>query len=207
MRCGLFISLEGIDGAGKTELRDRMYDHLMSRGVPTIRTREPGGTPMAEEIRTLLLKPHDEPVDIVAETALFYAARKQHMERVIIPFMKQGYVVISDRFSDSAFSYQYAKGIEFEAIEAIERAVIGDFKPHHTFYLDIDVETSLARHTHRGRMRDRMEDEFYATAQRAISGYSRRIMGDPGRFVVVDAKPPQEIVTAVVLAHLDNIIG
>lgn len=157
MRTGIFISLEGIDGAGKSELLGFMHDHLNARGIPCIRTREPGGTPLAEEIRELLLKPREEPFDIVAETAGFFMARKQHMAQLIIPRTKQGYVVISDRFADSAYSYQYAKGIPHEHIRQIELATIGDFKPDYTFYLDIDVETSLERHKARGRPLDRME--------------------------------------------------
>lgn len=210
MRCGLFISLEGIDGAGKTEMRDFMADHLTKRGIPVIRTREPGGTPLAEEIRELLLKKREadyEPFDIVAETAMFFAARRQHLTQLIKPKMAQGYVVLSDRFSDSAYSYQYAKGISHEAIRAIEVATIGNYKPNHTFFLDIDVETSLARHTARGRPLDRMEEEFYGTAQKAIEGYNQRIWADQDRFIVIDAKPPQEEVVAEVLKQLDKLIG
>lgn len=210
MRCGLFISLEGIDGAGKSEMRDFMADHLTKRGIPVIKTREPGGTPLAEEMRELLLKPRApdyEPFDIVAETSMFFAARRQHLTQLIQPRLAQGYVVLSDRFSDSAYSYQYAKGISHEAIRAIEVANIHNFKPDHTFYLDIDVETSLARHTARGRPLDRMESEFYATAEKALEGYQQRIWSDQDRFIVIDAKPPQEQVVAEVLKQLDRLIG
>lgn len=207
MRTGIFISLEGIDGAGKSDLRDFMYDHLVKRGIPTIRTREPGGTPLAEQMRELLLKPSDEKWNIVSETAVYYAARKQHIEQVIKPYLAQGYVVLSDRFSDSAYSYQYAKGISQEEIRKIELATIGDFKPHHTFYMDIDIETSLIRHKARGRPLDRMEEEFYANAVKSIEGYKLRIAEDPGRFIIIDAKPPQDVVVADALNLLDKLIG
>lgn len=207
MRTGFLISLEGIDGSGKSTMRDVMAEHLLSRGIPVIKTREPGGTPFAERIRELLLAPSDEPVNVVTETALFFAARKQHIESVIKPALKNGYVVLSDRFTDSAYSYQYSKGITFEEIGAIEQATIGDFKPHHTFYYDIDRETSLIRHAARGRLMDRMEHEFYELCDKTIEGYKRRMVEDRERFVLIDARPSLEIVTAQTIRELDKLIG
>jgi dTMP kinase len=207
MRTGILISLEGIDGSGKSTMRDIMAEHLLSRGVPVIRTREPGGTPFAESIRELLLAPSDEPVNVVTETALFFAARKQHIEAVIKPYLKQGYVVLSDRFTDSTYSYQYSKDIAFEEIGAIEKATIGDFKPHHTFYYDIDRETSLLRHAARGRLMDRMEHEFYEKCDKTLEGYRRRMADDPERFVVIDARRSLDAVTAETIKQLDLLIG
>lgn len=207
MRTGFFLSLEGIDGSGKSTMRGILAKHLESRGIPVIQTREPGGTPFAEEIRELLLKPRDEPVDIYAETALFFAARKQHIEKVIKPHLAKGYVVLSDRFTDSAYAYQYSKGISFEEIHAIEQAVMGDFKPHKTFYFDISKETSLERHRLRGNAYDRMELEFYERCEIAVAGYRRRSLEDLPRFHCIDATPPLDVVAAEAIKQLDLLIG
>jgi dTMP kinase len=200
------ISLEGIDGAGKTTQRDVIEEYLQLKGIPYIVTREPGGTPFAEKIRELLLSPHDEKVDIVAETMMFYAARQQHVAQCIEPHLAKGYVVLCDRFSDSTFSYQRAKGIHSKQIEAIEKASIGDFKPNWTIYFDIDVETSMKRAAARGRL-DRMETEFYENAEQSIEGYKMRIAQDPARFIVLDARPHPTEVADCVRSVLDKIFG
>lgn len=202
---GIFISLEGIDGSGKTTQREVIKEYLQSIWRPHTITREPGGTPMAELIRELILRPHDEPVDIVTESLLFYASRKQHIERVIKPHLTAGNVVVSDRFSDSTYSYQYAKGIAPEKIDAIELVAIGNFKPDITFYFDIDIDTSLERANARGKL-DRMETEFIQSAQRVIEGYNMRVQADPMRFIIIDAKQSIEDVTKDILAHMKIIL-
>jgi len=206
MQRGIMISLEGIDGAGKTTQREAIAQYFKEKGIPYIQTREPGGTPFAEQIRELLKSNRDEPVDIVTETLLFYAARKQHIEQVIEPHLAKGVVVLCDRFSDSTFAYQRAKGIRSFQIADIEKVSIGFFKPDYTFYFDIDIETSKLRATARGKL-DRMEEEFYANAIRTIEGYKMRIAQDPARFLVIDGKPHPTEVTAVVRVVLDKIFA
>jgi dTMP kinase len=205
MQRGIMISLEGIDGAGKTTQRDVVEEYLQSKGIKYIVTREPGGTYIAEKIRELLLSKHDEPMDIVAETMLFYAARKQHIEAVIEPHLAKGYVVLCDRFADSTFAYQRAKGIRSHQIADIEKVSIGFFKPDYTFYFDIDIDTSMQRAAARGKL-DRMEEEFYKNAVATIEGYKMRIVQDPARFLVIDGRPHPTEVAAVVRATLDKII-
>jgi dTMP kinase len=200
------ISLEGIDGAGKTTQRDVIQEYLQEKGIPHIVTREPGGTPIAEKIREILLAPHDEQMDIVAETMLFYAARRQHITQVIEPYLAKGYVVLCDRFADSSFAYQYAKGISSARIMEIEKASIRDFKPNWTFYFDIDVDTSRIRAAARGRL-DRMETEFYDNAVETIQGYKIRIQEDPARFLVIDGKPHPTEVAVSVRSAMDKIFG
>lgn len=212
MQRGIMITLEGIDGAGKGAARDTVQAYLAERGIPFIITREPGGTPLAEELREFLLKPvsarsHDERMEIGAETAGFFTARRQHIESLIRPRLDTGWVVVSDRFTDSTYAYQGAKGISYDSIAEMDKAIVGTFRPDHTIYLDIDVETSLARHTSRGRAMDRMEEEFYANAVKTIQGYQQRINGDPDRFIVIDAKPPIDEVQAEVRKALDTIFG
>lgn len=206
MQRGIMISLEGIDGAGKTTQRDVIQEYLQLKGIPHIVTREPGGTPIAEKIRELLLAPNDEPMDIVAETMLFFAARRQHITQVIEPYLAKGYVVLCDRFADSSFAYQRAKGIASAKIVEIEKASIGDFKPDWTFYFDIDIETSKLRAAARGRL-DRLEEEFYQNAIATIEGYKMRVTQDPTRFLVIDGKPHPMEVAACVRSTLDKIFG
>lgn len=208
MQRGIMISLEGIDGAGKTTQRDVIQEYLQEKGISFIVTREPGGTPIAEHLRDFLKAPmpSDEKIDIVTETMLFYAARRQHVVACIEPYLAQGYVVLCDRFADSTFSYQRAKGISSKQIEAIEKASIGDFKPNWTFYFDIDVETSRLRAAARGRL-DRMETEFYENAEQTMEGYKMRIAQDPARFIVIDGRPHPTEVAAVVRSTLDKIFG
>jgi dTMP kinase len=200
------ISLEGIDGAGKTTQREMIVEYLKEKGLPFITTREPGGTQIAEKIRELLLSQHDESMDIVAETMLFYAARKQHIEAVIEPHLAKGYIVLCDRFADSTFAYQYAKGIRSHQISDIEKVSIGHFKPDHTLYFDIDIETSMVRAAGRGRL-DRMEEEFYANAIKTIEGYKLRVQNDPARFVVIDGKSSPAEVSIAVREAIDKILS
>jgi dTMP kinase len=206
MQRGIMISLEGIDGAGKTTQRDVMLEYLQEKGIPHIVTREPGGTPFAEKIRELILSSHDEKVDIVAETLLFFAARRQHLIECIEPHLAKGFVVLCDRFADSSFAYQRAKGIHSAQIRAIECASIGEFKPNWTFYFDIDVETSMRRAAARGKL-DRMETEFYENAEKTIEGYKMRYAQDPARFLMIDGRPHPTEVAAVVRGTLDKIFG
>lgn len=208
MQRGIMISLEGIDGAGKTTQREVIQEYLQEKGISFITTREPGGTPIAEHLRDFLKAPmpSDEKIDIVTETMLFYAARRQHVVSCIEPHLAKGIVVLCDRFADSTFAYQRAKGIPSAQIAAIEKACIGDFKPNWTFYFDIDVDTSMERASARGKL-DRMETEFYENAVQTIEGYKMRITQDPARFIVIDGKPHPTEVAGCVRSVLDKIFG
>ncbi len=204
---GKFITLEGTEGVGKTTNRQFIQEYLESRGIPLCVTREPGGTPLAEEVRELLLAKRDEQVDEQAELLLVFAARAQHLNQVILPALKRGEWVLCDRFTDATYAYQGAgRGLSLTTIEALEELVQGDLRPDLTVVLDIDVETGLARAGERGSL-DRFESEAVEFFQRVRAGYQQRVASDPQRYAVVDAGQSLEGVQRDIKSVLDNLLA
>lgn len=203
MSKGLFITIEGPEGAGKSTQREYMADFFKGKGYEVVLTREPGGTPLAEKIRELLLTPIDEQMCITTELLLAFASRAQHVDQVIKPGIDRGAIVICDRFTDSTYAYQGGgRNIGYDRIAELEQFVLGDFRPDRTFLFDIDVEVGLARASARGRL-DRFEQsglDFFYRVQLAFMGRKER---DPKRFVLVDGSPPIEEVSAALLPHLE----
>lgn len=155
---GKFIAIEGVDGAGKGVQSRLLRDGLQAANIPVLLTREPGGSPGAEEIRELLVKGATDKWDSLTELLLIYAARRSHMQQTILPALAQGTWVISDRFADSSRAFQgIAGGLGLELVERIHREVVGDFAPDLTLVLDLDVAASLARTQRRGGDEDRFE--------------------------------------------------
>jgi dTMP kinase len=143
---GRFITFEGTEGVGKTTNMDFVAETLTARGIRLIRTREPGGTPMAERVRAILLDPQSEPIDPEAELLLLFAARAQHLTRVIRPALAAGSWVLCDRFTDATYAYQGGgRGLPVDRIEVLERHVQGGLQPDLTIYLDLPIATGLAR--------------------------------------------------------------
>ncbi|WP_439134766.1 dTMP kinase [Pseudomaricurvus sp.] len=207
METGKFITLEGTEGVGKTTNRQFIQEYLESRGIPLCVTREPGGTPLAEEVRELLLAKRDEQVDEQAELLLVFAARAQHLNQVILPALKRGEWVLCDRFTDATYAYQGAgRGLSLTTIEALEELVQGDLRPDLTVVLDIDVETGLARAGERGSL-DRFESEAVEFFQRVRAGYQQRVASDPQRYAVVDAGQSLEGVQRDIKSVLDNLLA
>lgn len=156
---GLFITLEGPEGAGKSTNRDYLAMCLRAAGIEVLLTREPGGTPLAERIRELLLAPSDEPMAADTELLLVFAARAQHLAKVIRPALARGCVVLCDRFTDATYAYQGGgRGLSQQRIAELERFVQGDLRPDLTLLFDLPVEQGLARAAARGRL-DRFEQE------------------------------------------------
>ncbi len=187
MAAGKFITLEGTEGVGKTTNLKFIQDYLQKRGVPLRVTREPGGTPLAEQVRELLLARREEAVDEKAELLLVFAARAQHLHQVILPALANGEWVLSDRFTDATYAYQGAgRGLSLELIETLENLVQGSLRPDLTIVLDIDVETGLTRAGQRAEL-DRFETEAVGFFERVRSGYQQRIQACPQRYRVVDA--------------------
>lgn len=186
---GRFITLEGSEGVGKSTNLARVVAFLEARGLEVVQTREPGGTPRAEAIRRLLLDPAEqEPLDQDAELLLVFAARAQHLARVIRPALARGAWVVSDRFTDATFAYQGGgRGIDPARIAELERFVQRGLAPDLTLLLDMPVEAARERVVSRGESPDRFERErsaFFTAVRRA---YLARAAADPGRFAVVDA--------------------
>jgi len=184
---GKFITLEGTEGVGKTTNLEYIQKALLERGIPLLVTREPGGTPLAEELRELLLAPREEQVDPKAELLMVFAARAQHLHQKILPALEAGTWVLSDRFTDATYAYQgYGRGLPLDVITDLEQMVQGSVRPDLTIVLDIDVETGLARASARGDL-DRFEQEKMAFFENVRQGYQTRAAADPSRYRVVDA--------------------
>jgi dTMP kinase len=202
---GLFVTFEGGEGAGKTTLIERIFDQLVREGRQVLKTREPGGTPLGEEIRALLLH-HKDPVSPYAELSLFLASRAQHLSEVILPALKAGKVVLCDRFNDSTIAYQgVARGLGMEKVAAFCQFICMEIEPHLTLYLDIDPALGLSR-TKKRHVTDRIEAEDIAFHAKIRNGYLAIHKKNPYRFHLLDAAQPPEIVfhQAIKLIHPKN---
>jgi dTMP kinase len=196
-----FISLEGGEGAGKTSAITAIRELLSARGQEVVLTREPGGTPLAERIRELLLNPQDETLVAEAELLLVFAARAQHVRQVVRPALQRGAFVVSDRFTDSSYAYQgEGRGLDADWIAALERRAVG-LKPGLTLLLDLDVREGRARTAGRDLWPDRIESEQDDFFERVRVGFRKRAAAEPQRFRVVDAsQSPAEVAAAVTAA-------
>ncbi|MBK8750517.1 MAG: dTMP kinase [Candidatus Competibacteraceae bacterium] len=187
---GRFITVEGGEGAGKTTQIAFMRDALQRRGLPVVLTREPGGTALGEEIRTLLLSHHHEGMALTTETLLMFAARAEHLERVIRPVLAAGHWVLCDRFTDATYAYQGGgRGLSLEQIATLENWVQGDLRPDLTLLLDVPVEIGLERAARRSTA-DRFEREEKAFFERVRATYLQRAQQHPDRYRRVDAARP-----------------
>jgi len=205
MSRGKFITIEGSEGVGKSTNIAFISQYIASQGVELIVTREPGGTPLAENIRELLLAKREENVDDLAELLLMFAARAQHINEYIEPALKAGQWVLCDRFTDSTFAYQGGgRGLNREAINTLEKLVQHDFQPDLTFYLDIDVTIGLARAAERAEL-DRFESEKIDFFERVREAYLARVKADPKRFRVIDASQDLPSVQAAILEQLKSL--
>ncbi|SFB51169.1 dTMP kinase [Azotobacter beijerinckii] len=187
---GLFITLEGPEGAGKSTNREYLAEGLRTGGREVVLTREPGGTPLAERIRELLLAPSSELMAVDTELLLVFAARAQHLAEVIRPALARGAVVLCDRFTDASYAYQGGgRGVPEARIATLENFVQGDLRPDLTLVFDLPVEVGLARAAARGRL-DRFEQEGRAFFEAVRQAYLHRAASDPARYRVVDAGRP-----------------
>jgi dTMP kinase len=202
-----FITFEGIDGAGKSTHIEPLATRLRERGHRVVCTREPGGTALAEKLRELLLR---EPMDGVAETLLVFAARRDHLERVIVPALARGEIVLCDRFTDATFAYQGAgRGQDSGILAALEGWVQGGVQPDLTLWFDVDPVLAAARRA-ASRPADRFEAEDLAFFERVRAGYVGRMREAPARIVRIDSARERGDVRRQIdaaLASLDEQIG
>ncbi|MCD9031075.1 dTMP kinase [Luteimonas sp. Y-2-2-4F] len=198
-----FVSLEGGEGAGKTTVLRALRAALAAGGDEVVCTREPGGTPLAERIRELLLDPGQAPAAPETELLLVFAGRAQHVREVIAPALARGAWVLCDRFTDSSYAYQGAgRGLDPALIHGLERDFVG-LRPGLTLLLDVDVARGRARASGREGAPDRIErerDEFF---ERVRAAYLARARTEPARVRIVDAAPAAEAVAAAAVAALD----
>jgi dTMP kinase len=194
MQRGKFISIEGIEGVGKSTNVAHLTGILEERGHKVLTTREPGGTPMAERIRELLIEHGDEPMPEIAELLLMFASRALHVSNVIQPALAAGTWVVCDRFTDASRAYQGGgRGIPLDDINQLARWVMGDLKPDLTILLDAPVETGMSRAGQRGDP-DRFEVERNDFFGRVRDAYLQLAAAEPERFVIVDATQELESV-------------
>lgn len=188
-----FVTLEGIEGSGKTTQIRLLSEHLTAKGIPHVATREPGGTPLADEIRKLLLSPREEQVFPETELLLYEAARAQHVHAVILPALSAGKAVLSDRFFDATSVYQgFSRGIDDSQIEGLNSFASGGLVPDLTFLFDIDPENGFQRLYGRGTKPDRMESETMEFHRKVREGYLRLQKEHPDRIVRIDGLPPAD---------------
>lgn len=205
MNRGKFITFEGTEGVGKTTNMDFVAQTLAARGIRLVRTREPGGTPMAERVRAILLDPQSESIDPEAELLLVFAARAQHLARVIKPALESGSWVLCDRFTDATYAYQGGgRGLPVARIAALEQQVQGTLQPDLTIYLDLPIATGLARIDE--TQRDRFEREQLAFFERVRQVYLDRAKRY-SRFSTVDAAKPLAEVQQSIATVLNRFIG
>ena len=203
---GRLITIEGVEGVGKSSVLPVVRDFLTEQGVQVLQTREPGGTELGEQLRDVLLNTDQEIVPS-AELLLMFAARAQHVEKVIQPALQSGIWVLSDRFTDSSFAYQGGgRQLGAERVEVLERWVLGDLHADLTLLLDATRETSLER-TKKRRQLDRIETEGDEFFERVRLAFLQRAKADPLRVKVIDANPDFKTVSASLRVQLEVSCG
>ncbi|WP_438314020.1 dTMP kinase [Sporosarcina sp. FA9] len=193
---GLFITFEGPEGAGKTTVIKELYDRLISNDRKVILTREPGGVPIAEKIRHIILDNRHKEMDAKTEALLYAAARRQHLTEIVIPALQKGSIVLCDRFIDSSLAYQgYARGLGIDEVLSINRFAIGDTMPDLTIFFDINPEDGLARISNNNeREQNRLDNESINFHKKVYEGYQLLIDRFPNRIHKTDASQSKKIV-------------
>ncbi len=201
---GLFITFEGTEGSGKSTQCGLLARSLRSQGYPVLETREPGGTPLAESIRHLLLspsrqkKPREELIVPECETLLILAARAQHVSEIVQPALRQGLIVLCDRFFDSTVAYQgYARGLDMSFLAHAQKFATHDLQPHLTFLLDLPIKEGLTRR-HQSSDQNRLDRESHAFHQKVRRGFRALAKQEPDRIHTLDARKPTQDLTSII---------
>ena len=203
MTKGLFITFEGVDGAGKSTQLDYAVNYLRDRKTDLVQTREPGGTPLSEQLRDMILGA-TTPLDSDTEVLLMFAARKEYIARVIKPALDSGVLVICDRFTDATFAYQGGgSGVDPSRIEILEHWVQGTLQPDLTLFFDLPIEIAQLRMSHRAK--DRFESEAIDFHERVRQAYLDRAKKDPARVKVIDSSKSKNQIHLLVQNELDQI--
>jgi len=199
-----FITIEGGEGAGKSTAQRFIAERLAERGITSVQTREPGGSPLAEAIRQTLLSVDGEAPVEMAELLLVFAARAQHLAKVIEPALARGDWVLSDRFTDATYAYQgAARGLSVEVISHLEQLVQSGRQPDKVLILDLPPEIGMARARSRGEL-DRFERENHDFYERVRAGYLQRAVAMPERYSVIDAGQDLEAVQSAMAAEIER---
>jgi len=198
----MFISFEGTEGVGKTTLIRKIHQYFEQQGKEVVLTREPGGTPLAEQIRSLLLAVnHEEQMSHDTELLLIYAARAQHLQQVILPALAAGKIVLSDRFTDASFAYQCSgRGLNQEKLQLLNQTFVARM-PNITFWLDAPIELGMTRARERGAL-DRFEQEKLSFFAKVRAGYETLWQAEPERMKRLDATQNADVVFEEALQYL-----
>jgi dTMP kinase len=206
MRKGLFITVEGTDGSGKTTQIKLMEEYIRNKGYNVVLTREPGGTRISEEIRDLILDPTNTDIVPLAEMILYAASRAQHVCEVIKPAVNEGKVVICDRFVDSSYAYQgCGRGVDLKLVADVNRVAIDGMVPEITFFLDIDPKIALQRRIN-STGADRIEQEKMDFHMRVYEAYKKMALLYPDRIKTIDATETIEQISSQINAYLTELI-
>lgn len=204
---GLFITMEGTDGAGKTTQIKLLEQYLINKGYKVICTREPGGTPISEKIREIIIDKNNIEMTDMTEALLYAAARAQHVDEVILPALKEGDIVISDRFVDSSVVYQgFARSMGERLIKNINKYAVGDLEPDITFFLKLKPDDGLARKRNQAEL-DRLEAEKFSFHQRVYDGYVRLSKRCKNRIQVVDALKTVDEIHNIIVSGVDSLLN
>ena len=205
---GVFISLEGIEGCGKSTQAKILSDYMSELGYCVVQTREPGGTPVAEKIREVLLDPKNQDLTSRTELLLYLASRSQHVEQLIMPALKEGKIVICERFSDSTRAYQgYARGLDMDMIETLIRIATGNLEPDLTIILDMEVKEGLLRAERFKNYKDRLESENLDFHNKVRRGYLEIAKNNPNRIKVISAKGSIDDIHLRIRQYIDELLS
>jgi dTMP kinase len=213
MARGLFITFEGIEGGGKTTQATLLVEYLKSKNIPALYTREPGGTPIGDQIRKVLLNTENHPMTGLTELLLYGASRAQHVEQLIRPSLEKGMMVVCDRYTDATFAYQWAgRGLDRKAVETVNQLATSGLHPDLTILLDVPVELGLERAKNRNlklnlqNREGRFEEESISFHRRVRQGYRELASREPDRIYLIDGtreiKTIHEEIKEIVLARM-----
>jgi dTMP kinase len=204
MSKGTFITFEGIDGSGKSTQIQYLKDYFKENEIDAVFTRDPGGTQLGEELRSLILHSENEKISPEAEMMLYGACRAQLVNEIILPALSQGKVVVSDRFLDSSVAYQgYGRKLGDEAVLNVNRQIIGECVPDITFFMDIDPTAVKVRLS--GRSRDRIEGEGDGFMNDVFRGYLELYRKNADRIIKIDADKPEDVIRAEIIEIIERI--
>ena len=208
MEKGIFITIEGPEGAGKTTIIEMLLEKLESEGYPIMKTREPGGIEISEQIRSVILNKNNTAMDGRTEALLYAAARRQHLVEKVLPAIEQGFIVLCDRFIDSSLAYQgFARGIGMDEVYSINRFAIDNRMPDATLYFDIDPEIGMKRiNDHKGREVNRLDLENLEFHRKVREGYQLLSRKYSNRIIEIDASQPLQKVYEIAESKIMSII-
>ncbi|MFC5648868.1 dTMP kinase [Paenibacillus solisilvae] len=206
MKKGWFFTIEGGEGAGKTTLIEQLAQYLTAQGYHVLTTREPGGIPIAEQIRGVVLDNRNTMMDARTEALLYAAARRQHLAEKVLPAIAQGKLVICDRFVDSSLAYQgYARGLGMEEVKSINDFAIDGMMPDLTLWMDVSPEVGLSRiHQGEGREINRLDLEGISFHKRVREGYIEILQREPERMIRIDAEKEPDVVLNDAISIINN---